>query len=142
MVAFFAAVMDTVTTYTGLSPAAFFTILALMCVVYKTVCSMFVDPEPPEDLKNKLISSSAAASAATAANFSNQTMIPETVQLGDVTEHELRAYDGSDPNKPLLMAIKGQIYDVSRSRHIASILFSFFFFVSVAFFLFELLFID
>ncbi|ESR41769.1 Membrane steroid-binding protein 2 [Citrus sinensis] len=116
MVAFFAAVMDTVTTYTGLSPAAFFTILALMCVVYKTVCSMFVDPEPPEDLKNKLISSSAAASAATAANFSNQTVIPETVQLGEVTEHELRAYDGSDPNKPLLMAIKGQIYDVSRSR--------------------------
>lgn len=116
MAALYAAVMDTITTYTGLSPAAFFTILALMGVVYKTVCSMFVDPEPPEDLKNKLISSSAAASAATAANFSNQTVIPETVQLGDVTEHELRAYDGSDPNKPLLMAIKGQIYDVSRSR--------------------------
>ncbi|XP_065852832.1 membrane steroid-binding protein 2-like [Euphorbia lathyris] len=29
---------------------------------------------------------------------------------------ELKAYDGSDPNKPLLMAIKGQIYDVSSSR--------------------------
>lgn len=36
--------------------------------------------------------------------------------MGDVTEEELRAYDGSDPNKPLLMAIKGKIYDVSRSR--------------------------
>ncbi|KAG6427902.1 hypothetical protein SASPL_112149 [Salvia splendens] len=27
---------------------------------------------------------------------------------------DLRAYDGSDPNNPFLMAIKGQIYDVSR----------------------------
>lgn len=92
---------------------------------------MFVDPELPEDLKNKPINSSALA----AADFSNPAVIPETVQLGDVTEHELRAYDGSDPNKPLLMAIKGEIYDVSRSRYITSILF----FVSAAIFLFELL---
>lgn len=41
---------------------------------------------------------------------------PEPVQLGDVTLEELKAYDGTDPKKPLLMAIKGQIYDVSRSR--------------------------
>ncbi|TRO75459.1 cytochrome b5 domain-containing protein, partial [Glycocaulis profundi] len=27
-----------------------------------------------------------------------------------------KAYDGNDPQKPLLMAIKGQIYDVSQSR--------------------------
>lgn len=110
--ALYATAMDAITSYTGLSSAAFFTILALMFAVYKTVCSMFVDPELPEDLKNKLINSSALA----AADFSNPTVIPETVQLGDVTEHELRAYDGSDPNKPLLMAIKGKIYDVSRSR--------------------------
>ncbi|KHN31503.1 Membrane steroid-binding protein 2 [Glycine soja] len=38
------------------------------------------------------------------------------VQIGEVTEEELKAYDGSDPEKPLLMAIKGQIYDVSQSR--------------------------
>jgi membrane-associated progesterone receptor component len=29
---------------------------------------------------------------------------------------ELAAYNGSDPQKPLLMAIKAQIYDVSQSR--------------------------
>ena len=47
----------------------------------------------------------------------NEYVIREPVQLGDqVTEEELSAYDGKDPNKPLLMAIKGQIYDVSRSR--------------------------
>jgi membrane-associated progesterone receptor component len=38
------------------------------------------------------------------------------VQVGEITEEELRQYDGSDPEKPLLMAIKGQIYDVSQSR--------------------------
>nr|KYP74888.1 Membrane steroid-binding protein 1 [Cajanus cajan] len=38
------------------------------------------------------------------------------VQLGEITAEELKAYDGSDLEKPLLMAIKGQIYDVSQSR--------------------------
>ncbi|ONK57079.1 uncharacterized protein A4U43_C10F16390 [Asparagus officinalis] len=42
--------------------------------------------------------------------------LPPPVQSGEVTEEELRAYDGSDPKKPLLMAIKGQIYDVTQSR--------------------------
>nr|CAB3494266.1 unnamed protein product [Digitaria exilis] len=37
-------------------------------------------------------------------------------KVGEITEEELRQYDGSDPEKPLLMAIKGQIYDVSQSR--------------------------
>ena len=39
------------------------------------------------------------------------------VQIGEVTEDDLKAYDGTDPEKPLLMAIKGQIYDVSQSRY-------------------------
>ncbi|KAF8722595.1 hypothetical protein HU200_022430 [Digitaria exilis] len=43
-------------------------------------------------------------------------LVPEPVQVGEITEEELRQYDGSDPEKPLLMAIKGQIYDVSQSR--------------------------
>ncbi|KAG4946634.1 hypothetical protein JHK87_042641 [Glycine soja] len=37
------------------------------------------------------------------------------VQLGEITAEELKAYDGTDPEKPLLMAIKAQIYDVSQS---------------------------
>ncbi|KAF2302730.1 hypothetical protein GH714_001515 [Hevea brasiliensis] len=98
--------MDTIETYAGLSPAAFFTIAALMVVVYKIVCSMFVDPEE----FNKPTNNSSI-------NLHHSTpKISEPFQLGDVTEQELRAYDGSDPNKPLLMAIKGQIYDVSSSR--------------------------
>ncbi|KAF3614563.1 Membrane steroid-binding protein 1 [Capsicum annuum] len=43
-------------------------------------------------------------------------VLPSPVQLGEISEEELKEYDGSDPNKPLLMAIKGQIYDVSQSR--------------------------
>ncbi|GMP86233.1 hypothetical protein CsSME_00039081 [Camellia sinensis var. sinensis] len=95
----YTAAMGAITEYTGLSPAAFFTILAAMVVVYKVVCGMFV-----------------AVEDYTAVKKANAYALREPVQLGDVTEDELRAYDGSDPEKPLLMAIKGQIYDVSRSR--------------------------
>ncbi|PIN11917.1 Cytochrome b5 [Handroanthus impetiginosus] len=42
--------------------------------------------------------------------------LPTLVQVGEITAEELKEYDGSDPKKPLLMAIKGQIYDVSQSR--------------------------
>lgn len=46
--------------------------------------------------------------------------LPPPVQLGEITEEELKAYDGTDPKKPLLMAIKGRIYDVSQSRYVNS----------------------
>ncbi|CAN0911859.1 Membrane steroid-binding protein 2 [Linum grandiflorum] len=102
----FSVLFETIEAYTGLSPTAFFTILALSLLVYNIVCGFFVGPEefnkPP--------------AAALPPNLTNPPPILEPVQLGDVTEQELRAYDGSDPSKPLLMAIKGQIYDVSRSR--------------------------
>lgn len=88
----YSTVMDFVTELTGLSPTAFFTILAMMVVVYKLVCGMFLGPE----------------------DF-HQTRKKDPVQVGDITAEELRAYDGSDPKKPLLIAIKGQIYDVSSS---------------------------
>ena len=84
---FYSTVMDAVTEATGLSPTAFFTILAMMVVVYKVVCGMFLGPE---DFRQK-------------------------PQKEPVTEAELRAYNGSDPKKPLLIAIKGYIYDVSSS---------------------------
>ncbi|TKA26989.1 hypothetical protein B0A50_05180 [Salinomyces thailandicus] len=34
----------------------------------------------------------------------------------DLTDAELKAYDGSDPSKPLYLAINGTIYDVSAGR--------------------------
>ncbi|XVF09511.1 hypothetical protein REPUB_Repub07fG0099500 [Reevesia pubescens] len=88
----YSTVMEAVTEVTGLSATAFFTILAMMVVVYKIVCGMFLGPEDFRQKPQK-----------------------EPIQLGDITEQDLRAYDGSEPKKPLLIAIKGQIYDVSSS---------------------------
>ncbi|KAK2970845.1 hypothetical protein RJ640_016641 [Escallonia rubra] len=95
----FTTLTDAIAQYTGLSPAAFFTIVAVMVVAYKVVCGMFVAAEDYAAVKK-----------------ANEYAAREPVQLGDVTEEELRAYDGTRPDKPLLMAIKGNIYDVSRSR--------------------------
>ncbi|KAL9233814.1 hypothetical protein vseg_008762 [Gypsophila vaccaria] len=95
--------VEAIHDYFGLSPTAFLVIVGIMIVTYKIVCGMFVavdDYKAVRDMK---------------AVF-EEDMRREPVQLGDVTEEELKAYDGSDPKKPLLMAIKGQIFDVSRGR--------------------------
>lgn len=97
--AMYTMVTDAITQYTGLSPAAFFTISAMMVVVYKVVSGMFV-----------------AADDYMAVKREQEYVQREPVQVGNITEDELRPYNGSDPSKPLLMAIKGKIYDVSRSR--------------------------
>lgn len=100
-IALWTTITEAIDHYTGLSPTAFFTIMALMVVTYRVVCGMFV-----------------AAEDYVAVKKANEFVVREPVQLGEVTEEELREYDGKDPNKPLLMAIKGQIYDVSRSRYV------------------------
>ncbi|KAF5732343.1 membrane steroid-binding protein 2-like [Tripterygium wilfordii] len=94
---------ESITAYTGLSPATFFTILALMWAVYYVVSGFFESPGQHHQERSR--------------NFEEQMEpLPPPVQLGEVTEEDLKQYDGSDPKKPLLMAIKGQIYDVSQSR--------------------------
>lgn len=105
--------MEEITWYTGLSLAALFTIVALMVVVYRTVSGMFVSPEDfnkPPTITAKNINNN---------NLNldlNMDFNKEAIQVGEITKQELRAYNGSDPSKPILMAIKGQIYDVSGSR--------------------------
>ncbi|KAG6466086.1 hypothetical protein ZIOFF_076114 [Zingiber officinale] len=84
--------------YTGLSPAMFFTVLAIAWALYHLVAGFLAPPPPPPSRKRE-----------------EETLLPP-VQLGEITEEELRDYDGSDPKKPLLMAIKSQIYDVTQSR--------------------------
>lgn len=96
---------ETINSYTGLSLVAFFTILALMVGFYHIVSGLFVSPAVEAVVEESKRS------------VSTEPSIPiEPVQIGEVTIDELKAYDGSDPKKPLLMAIKGNIYDVSRSR--------------------------
>ena len=41
--------------------------------------------------------------------------LPEAEER-DYSLQELAAYDGSDPGKPLLIGIRGQVYDVTRGR--------------------------
>ncbi|KAJ0042459.1 hypothetical protein Pint_17425 [Pistacia integerrima] len=94
---------EAITVYTGLSPATFFTILALLWAVYYVLSSLFGPSNTHYQTRSR--------------EFEEQMQpLPPPVQLGEITDEELKLYDGSDPKKPLLMAIKGQIYDVSQSR--------------------------
>lgn len=95
---------ESITAYTGLSPATFFTVLALGLTLYYIVSNFFG-------------SSDHAHIQQASRGFEEETQpLPPPVQLGDISEGELKQYDGSDAKKPLLMAIKGQIYDVTQSR--------------------------
>ncbi|XP_059288555.1 membrane steroid-binding protein 2-like [Lycium ferocissimum] len=95
---------DSITAYTGLSPTTFFTVVALALAFYYLVSGFFG-------------SSDHGAHNPRPRNMEEQMEpLPPPVQLGEITEDELKGYDGTDPKKPLLMAIKGQIYDVSQSR--------------------------
>ncbi|CAI5474980.1 unnamed protein product [Closterium sp. Yama58-4] len=42
---------------------------------------------------------------------------PEPIKIGEITLEELSQYSGSDPEKPILLAIRGRIYDVTRGKH-------------------------
>ncbi|MFS7949587.1 putative cytochrome b5-like heme/steroid binding domain-containing protein [Helianthus anomalus] len=89
---------QSITAFTGLSPATFITLLALSVAGYYAVSGFFAgDNHPPPRSRSY-----------------EEDMPP--VQLGEVSEEELKGYNGNDPKKPLLMAIKGQIFDVSQSR--------------------------
>ncbi|KAK1276862.1 putative steroid-binding protein 3 [Acorus gramineus] len=36
--------------------------------------------------------------------------------MGEMTADQLRAYDGSDPGKPIYLAVKGTVYDVTSGK--------------------------
>ncbi|XP_043701280.1 membrane steroid-binding protein 1-like [Telopea speciosissima] len=92
---------EAIPAYTGLSPATFFTVLALAFAFYYAISGFFSSSPEPRRMRDapEVVEP-----------------LPPPVQLGEITEEVLKAYDGSDGKKPLLMAIKGQIYDVTQSR--------------------------
>jgi len=92
---------EAITAYTGLSPATFFTVLAVSLAFYYIVSGLFGSSSGPTHHQERSM---------------EVEPLPPPVQVGEITEEELKQYDGSDPKKPLLMAIKGQIYDVTQSR--------------------------
>ncbi|KAK4489539.1 hypothetical protein RD792_005348 [Penstemon davidsonii] len=96
---------ESITTYTGLSPSTFFTVLALGLALYYLVSNLFGSSDNGH-AQNR------------SRGFEEQMEpLPPPVQIGEITDEELKLYDGSDAKKPLLMAIKGQIYDVTQSRY-------------------------
>lgn len=96
-----ATLKHAITDYTGLSPAIFFTVIALSLAFYYVVSGLFGSSSSHQNLRSL---------------EEKMEPLPPPVQVGEISEEELKQYDGSDPKKPLLMAIKGQIYDVSQSR--------------------------
>ncbi|KAL3653495.1 Membrane steroid-binding protein 1 [Castilleja foliolosa] len=97
-------IKESITVYTGLSPVAFFTSLAAGLALYYLALNFFG-------------SSSNDGVHGGHGGFEEKTEpLPPPVQVGEISDEELKGYNGSDPKKPLLMAIKGQIYDVSQSR--------------------------
>ncbi|XP_008234262.1 PREDICTED: membrane steroid-binding protein 2 [Prunus mume] len=92
---------EAIVAYTGLSPATFFTLLALLVAIYHVISGLFGSSDNHH----------------TPRNMEEMQPLAPPVQLGEITEDELKQYDGTDSTKPLLMAIKGQIYDVSQSRY-------------------------
>ncbi|KAK3151477.1 hypothetical protein QOZ80_3AG0246390 [Eleusine coracana subsp. coracana] len=112
-------IADAVQAYTGLSPAAAATILALMLATYLIVSSLFVapapasaPPEPPQQKENEKEEEEKELEEEGTVPF----VFPDPVEVGEVTLEQLRAYDGKDPAKQILIAISGQVYDVSRGR--------------------------
>ncbi|KAI5569957.1 hypothetical protein BDE02_12G113400 [Populus trichocarpa] len=93
---------EAITAYTGLSPATFFTVAALGLAVYYVLSGLFGGSDHHQHVPRQ--------------SEEQMQPLPPPVQLGEITEEELKQYDGTDSKNPLLMAIKGQIYDVSQSR--------------------------
>ncbi|KAK2451327.1 putative steroid-binding protein [Trifolium repens] len=106
----YTTITDEITFYTGLSPTAFFTIAFLTIIVYRTVSSMFVSPQ---DFNKPPVISARFGSGLDVASEPPK----KPVQVGEITEKELRLYNGSDSSKPILISVKGQIYDVSEGRN-------------------------
>ncbi|KAI3808068.1 hypothetical protein L1987_24010 [Smallanthus sonchifolius] len=93
---------EAITAYTGLSPATFITLVALAFAGYYYAISGGSSDNHPQQRSRSY--------------EEDMQPLPPPVQLGEISEEKLKAYDGNDSKKPLLMAIKGQIYDVSQSR--------------------------
>lgn len=109
-------IAEAVQAYTGLSPAAAVTILALMLATYLLVSSLFVAPDaappkpPPQRKEEEQQQQQQEEEAGAFVPY------PDPVQVGEITLEQLAAYDGKDPAKPILIAIRGQVYDVTRGR--------------------------
>jgi membrane-associated progesterone receptor component len=110
-------IAEALQAYTGLTPAAAATILALMVATYLLVSSLFVAPAPaPAPLPKPPQQQREGEKAQEEEEEPMPFVYPDPVEVGELTLEQLSAYDGKDPAKQILIAIRGQVYDVSRGR--------------------------
>ncbi|KAF5776935.1 putative cytochrome b5-like heme/steroid binding domain superfamily [Helianthus annuus] len=108
-VEFLETLEQSITAYTGLSPNTFFTVIAASIAVYYIFSVLFGGSSYHHQHRPR--------------SFEEDVQpLPPPVQLGEISEEDLKAYDDTDPQKPLLMAIKSQIYDVSQSSRCCFVL--------------------
>ncbi|XP_078160433.1 uncharacterized protein LOC144555869 isoform X1 [Carex rostrata] len=110
---------ETIHAYTGLSLAAFFTILSLMIGAYFLVSSFFVHPDSVAVTEKSAVATTTPS--AEQPPSPPPALLAQPVQMGEMTLEELKVYNGSDRNKPLLVSIKGDVYNVSRGCSISDI---------------------
>ncbi|KAJ3682993.1 hypothetical protein LUZ60_013220 [Juncus effusus] len=84
-----------------------------MIGVYFLVSSFFVQPDSDSSAGYKPVAASPPAPAEKPVS-PPPALFAEPVQMGEMTMEELRKYNGSDRNQPLLISIKGDVYNVSR----------------------------
>ncbi|XP_066388092.1 membrane steroid-binding protein 1-like [Miscanthus floridulus] len=110
-------IAEALQAYTGLTPGAAATILALMVATYLLVSSLFVAPAPaPPPKPPQQQREGEKAQEEKEEEEPMPFMYPDPVEVGEVTLEQLSAYDGKDSAKQILIAIRGQVYDVSRGR--------------------------
>jgi len=115
-------IAEALQAYTGLTPGAAATIVALMLATYLLVSSLFVAPAapspaaPPKQPEQQREEERKGKEQEEEEEAPMPFVFPDPVEVGEVTLEQLRAYDGKDPAKQILIAIRGQVYDVSRGR--------------------------
>ncbi|CAL4914147.1 unnamed protein product [Urochloa decumbens] len=110
-------IAEALQAYTGLTPGAAATILALMLATYLLVSSLFVAPAAPSPAAPPKQPQQQREDEKEGEEEPPMPFVySDPVEVGEVTLEQLRAYDGKDPAKQILIAIRGQVYDVSRGR--------------------------
>ncbi|CAN6301087.1 unnamed protein product [Urochloa humidicola] len=109
-------IAEALQAYTGLTPGAAATILALMLATYLLVSSLFVAPAAPPKQPQQKREDEKEKEQEGGEEPPMPFVYPDPVEVGEVTLEQLRAFDGKDPAKQILIAIRGQVYDVSRGR--------------------------
>ncbi|KAJ3682212.1 hypothetical protein LUZ60_014785 [Juncus effusus] len=94
-------VSQEILTHTGLAPSTLFTSVVIGAATVAAVSALITPPHGGTDSVD---------------NYpDDKRHFPEPAQVGEITEEELREYDGTDPELPILTAIRGHVYDVSIS---------------------------